>query len=48
MGNIYFGIDLGTSSSSISYIVESTRSAQGPFVEPATIKFSPPASRADY
>ena len=43
MSKIYFGIDLGTSSSSISYIVESPRSAQSLFVEPTTVKFSPPA-----
>lgn len=42
MSKIYFGIDLGTSSSSISYIVESPRSAQSLFIEPTTIKFSPP------
>src|ERR1700690_1743209 len=43
MSKIYFGIDLGTSSSSISYIVESPRSAQSLFIEPTTVKFSPPA-----
>lgn len=42
MSKIYFGIDLGTSNSSISYIVESPRSAQILFIEPTTIKFSPP------
>lgn len=42
MNKIYFGIDLGTSSSSISYIVESPRSAQSLFIEPTTIKFNPP------
>lgn len=42
MSKIYYGIDLGTSSSSISYIVESPRSAQSLFIEPTTIKFSPP------
>lgn len=42
MSKIYFGIDLGTSSSSISYIVESPRSSQSLFVEPTTIKFNPP------
>jgi molecular chaperone DnaK (HSP70) len=42
MSQIYYGIDLGTSNSSISYIAESPRSAKSPFVEPTTIKFNPP------
>lgn len=42
MGKVYFGIDLGTSSSSISYIADSLRRAQGSYIEPTTIKFSPP------
>lgn len=43
MSKVYFGIDLGTSSSSISYIVDSQRTTQSPFVEPTTVKFAPPA-----
>jgi len=42
MSQIYYGIDLGTSNSSISYIAESPRSAKSPFVEPTTVKFNPP------
>jgi molecular chaperone DnaK len=42
MSQIYYGIDLGTSNSSISYIVESPRSEESPFVEPTTVKFNPP------
>ena len=42
MSKIYYGIDLGTSNSSISYIAESPRSDNSPFVDPTTIKFGPP------
>lgn len=42
MSQIYYGIDLGTSNSSISYIAESPRSAKSSFLEPTTVKFSPP------
>ena len=42
MSQIYYGIDLGTSNSSISYIAESPRSAKSLFVEPTTVKFNPP------
>ena len=42
MANVYYGIDLGTSSSSISYIVESPRMGTGAFIEPTTVKFQPP------
>lgn len=41
MSKIYFGIDLGTSSSSISYLVDSVRAGKSIYVEPETIKFSP-------
>lgn len=46
MSQIYYGIDLGTSNSSISYITESPRSAKSPFLEPTTVKFSPPPGRS--
>ncbi|MBI5641503.1 MAG: Hsp70 family protein [Nitrospirae bacterium] len=42
MSKVYFGIDLGTSSSSISYISDSPRAQQNVFIEPETIRFSPP------
>lgn len=42
MSSIYYGIDLGTSSSSISYIVDSRRLQQAGFIEPATVRFAPP------
>jgi molecular chaperone DnaK (HSP70) len=46
MSRIYYGIDLGTSNSSISYIVENPRSAKSSFLEPTTVKFSPPPGQS--
>ena len=43
MSKVYYGIDLGTSNSSISYVVDSPRSGTTPFVEPTTVKFTPPS-----
>lgn len=48
MSQIYYGIDLGTSNSSISYIAESPRSAKSPFVEPTTVKFNPPPGASSF
>lgn len=42
VSSIYYGIDLGTSSSSISYIVDSPRVHQAGYIEPATVRFMPP------
>jgi len=42
MSQIYYGIDLGTSNSSISYIGDSPRLEKSLFIEPITIKFRPP------
>ncbi|MCX5718223.1 MAG: Hsp70 family protein [Nitrospirae bacterium] len=43
MSKVYFGIDLGTSSSSISYLVEGRNSSHRTYIEPVTIKFNPHA-----
>lgn len=40
MSKVYFGIDIGTSSSSISYIVESPRNNGSAFIEPVAVPFS--------
>jgi molecular chaperone DnaK (HSP70) len=48
MSQIYYGIDLGTSNSSISYIAESPRSAKSPFVDPTTIKFNAPPGASSF
>ena len=48
MSQIYYGIDLGTSNSSISYITESPRSAKSPFMEPTTVKFNPPPGQSSF
>ena len=42
MSKTYFGIDLGTSNSSISYITDSPRTSHVIYIDPATIKFNPP------
>jgi molecular chaperone DnaK (HSP70) len=48
MSKVYFGIDLGTSSSSISYVVDSRRTEQNTFIEPTTVRFSPPPGAVTY
>ncbi|MEK6528601.1 MAG: Hsp70 family protein, partial [Nitrospirota bacterium] len=40
MSKIFFGIDLGTSNSSISYVSVNPRTIQSFYIEPATIKFN--------
>jgi molecular chaperone DnaK (HSP70) len=42
MSKVYFGIDLGTSRSSISYVVDNPRTGQSVYLEPTTVKFSQP------
>ncbi|MBI5846631.1 MAG: Hsp70 family protein [Nitrospirae bacterium] len=48
MSKVYFGIDLGTSRSSISYVVDNPRAGQGVYLEPETVKFSPPPGATAY
>lgn len=48
MSKVYFGIDLGTSCSSISYIVDSQRIVKSSYVEPNTIRLNPPDSKNIY
>jgi molecular chaperone DnaK len=49
MGKVFFGIDLGTSRSSISYIVDTPRAGQSVYIEPTTIAFpGPPENSMGY
>lgn len=41
---VYYGIDLGTSNCSISYIAGSPRTENNPFLEPATVRVTTPSA----